>query len=141
MEGKIGVKETPLPPGGIEELGRGSDGEDSGKESNSELLPEVSNILLQTALGVLSDVAAKITKCDDVALTQEEVDTLVTVWQPLLPSMSPMTIAVVTTVTILAGKAVIYASFRAKQRGSIPETNPRGLNPGESNAQATPAAA
>lgn len=117
----------PVEDGGIEvldnsadqEAGGGGQDEQEGSEqqqTDPEAEKAVQSAMLSIALSSLSNVATKVTGCDDVALSSDEIEHLKKLWEPIMPSMSPMTAALIGTGIIVVGKVAIYARFRAEQR-------------------------
>ncbi len=79
-----------------------------------ELQVKLQPILLDSAINALGNTLAKITKLDDLDFTEDEHKALVEAWAPLLPSVSPMTNAILVTVIILSGKGLLYVASKKK---------------------------
>jgi hypothetical protein len=83
-----------------------------------ELQVKLQPILLDSAITALGHTLAKLAKSDDLDFTEDEKKALVDCWTPLLPSVSPMTNAVLVTVIILSGKALLYASIKKQLKAT-----------------------
>ena len=95
-------------------------------ELEHELQVKLQPILLDSAINALGTTLAKLTKIDDMDFTEDEHKALVQAWSPLLPSVSPMTNAVLVTVIIMSGKALLYVSMRKKSK-KMAESDKPGL--------------
>jgi hypothetical protein len=93
---------------------------------NAEINPEFENelqvklqpILLDSAINALGNTLEKLTNNEDINFTEDERKALVDCWTPLLPSVSPMTNAILVTVIILSGKALLYTASKRKLKAS-----------------------
>lgn len=83
-------------------------------ELEQELQVKLQPILLDSAINALGTTLAKLTSNDDMAFTEDEHKALVDAWTPILPSVSPMTNALLVTVIILSGKGLLYVASRKK---------------------------
>ncbi len=81
---------------------------------DNEVMVKLQPILLDSAINAVGHTLAKVTKIDEMEFTEDEHKALVEAWTPLLPSVSPMTNAILVTVIILSGKALLYVASRKK---------------------------
>jgi hypothetical protein len=79
-------------------------------------------MLLNTAFAIISGLIVSMTKVPDVGLSDEERAALVEVWKPMVSvAVSPLWMAVITTVIIIGGKAVVYMkATEGKKISSLP---------------------
>jgi hypothetical protein len=91
-------------------------------ELEQELQVKLQPILLDTAINALGNTLHKITNIEGMDFSEDEHKALVEAWTPLLPSVSPMTNAVLVTIIILSGKGLLYMSMRKKSK--LPESKP-----------------
>jgi hypothetical protein len=90
-----------------------------------ELQVKLQPILLDSAINALGNTLQKLTSLEDMNFTEDEHKALVDAWTPLLPSVSPMTNAVLVTVIIMSGKGLLYVAYKRKSKStdnkSLPE--------------------
>jgi hypothetical protein len=82
----------------------------------SEALAEVNSAIIETGVKTLSKVAVMITKIPELEFTEEEIEQLKVLWTPQIPTMSPLTGAIVGTLLIVAGKVAIYAKYKDRRK-------------------------
>ena len=76
--------------------------------------------LIESACRIVGITLVKLTKMEELAFSDEEIEQLKAVWTPVLPSVSPVMTASLVTIAIVGGKVAIYAakSKEAKDVGS-----------------------
>jgi hypothetical protein len=87
-------------------------------ELDQELQVKLQPILLDSAINALGNTLEKLTSNEDINFTEDERKALVDCWTPLLPSVSPLTNAILVTVIILSGKALLYTASKRKLKAS-----------------------
>ncbi len=88
---------------------------------NTSLVEATSTINRATVEGIchiIGDLAAKVTKMDEMDFTDEEASLLADVWTPLMPAVSPMSSAFIATATILGGKFALYKMLKRKEKSN-----------------------
>jgi hypothetical protein len=103
------------------------------QNTNSEINPELEQelqvklqpILLDSAINALGNTLEKLTSNEDINFTEDERKALVDCWTPLLPSVSPMTNAILVTVIIFSGKGLLYMANKKKLK---PDTKALPVN-------------
>jgi len=80
-----------------------------------EAVEAVNEAMIRTVCLVVSKVATSITKIPELAFDEEEINQLVLLWKPLIPSLSPVALAAVGTTIIIGGKTALYFSLRKKK--------------------------
>lgn len=100
---------------------------DEGTEENVESSPEmqealhkVNDAVIETGVKTISNIAVLITKIPELEFTDDEIDQLKTLWSSQIPTMSPMTGAIIGTTLIVAVKVAIYMKY--KDRASRDKT-------------------
>jgi len=83
-------------------------------ELDQELQVKLQPILLDSAINALGNTLEKLTSLEDMNFDENEHKALVEAWTPLLPVVSPMTNAILVTVIILSGKALLYTAYKKK---------------------------
>jgi hypothetical protein len=102
----------------IEDTGYSDTGNEINPELEQELQVKLQPILLDSAINALGNTLEKLTSNQDMNFTEDEHQALVECWTPLLPSVSPMTNAILVTVIILSGKALLYTVSKRKLKAS-----------------------
>jgi hypothetical protein len=83
-------------------------------ELEAEIQVKLQPILLDSAINALGNTLEKLTSNQDMNFTEDEHKALVECWTPLLPSVSPMTNAILVTVIIFSGKGLLYMANKRK---------------------------
>lgn len=73
----------------------------------------VNEALVETVIRVLGKTLALATKMPEMDFDESETTQLTNLWSPILPSLSPVTMAVVGTVVITGGKLGVYMSKKS----------------------------
>ena len=73
---------------------------------------EINQAMIQTCCLVVGKTVVAITGIEELAFDEDETQQLVTLWGSLVPSLSPLTTALMGTGLIVAGKAGVYFSKR-----------------------------
>jgi hypothetical protein len=102
----------------IEDTGYSDTGNEINPELEAELQVKLQPILLDSAINALGNTLEKLTSNEDINFTEDERKALVDCWTPLLPSVSPLTNAILVTVIILSGKALLYTASKRKLKAS-----------------------
>jgi len=97
-----------------QDVGAGNDVEPQSPEM-SEALSEVNAAIIETGVKTLSKAAVMITKIPELEFTEDEIEQLKVLWTPQIPTMSPLTGAIVGTLLIVAGKVAIYAKYKDRR--------------------------
>ena len=74
----------------------------------------VGEMLVESSAKMIGKTAELLTKIPEMNFDEDELEQLVKVWTPLMPSVSPVFGAIIVTLTIVAGKVVIYRSGRKR---------------------------
>lgn len=90
----------------LEEIGKG--------EAVSETEQMVGEMLVEASAKMIGKTAELLTKIPEMNFDEDEIEQLKAVWTPLMPAFSPVFGAIIVTLTIVAGKAVIYRSGRKR---------------------------
>jgi len=85
-------------------------------ELDNEIQVKLQPILLDSAINALGNTLEKLTSLEDMNFTEDEHKALVEAWTPLLPAVSPVTNAVLVTVIIMSGKALLYTAYKKKSK-------------------------
>jgi hypothetical protein len=98
----------------IEDTGYSDTGNEINPELDQEIQVKLQPILLDSAINALGNTLEKLTSNQDINFTEDEHKALVECWTPLLPSVSPMTNAILVTVIIFSGKGLLYMANKRK---------------------------
>lgn len=74
----------------------------------------VSEAMVETIVRVLGKTLAMVTKMPEMDFDEHETEQLKNLWSPLIPTLSPVAMAVIGTVVIAGGKVGVYMSQRDK---------------------------
>jgi len=85
-------------------------------ELEKEIQVKLQPILLDSAINALGNTLEKLTSLEDMNFTEDEHKALVESWTPLLPAVSPLTNAILVTVIIMSGKALLYTAYKKKSK-------------------------
>jgi len=100
-----------------------SEGEEVSEESGSQVLDEteamIGGMLVESSARMIGKTAELLTRIPEMNFDEDELEQLKAIWTPLMPSVSPIFGAIIVTLTIVAGKVVIYRS--SKKRIKIEE--------------------
>ena len=103
------------------------------QESQEEKQPhpeteQVNRMLVEVSAKTIGKLLALITKIEEMDFDESEVEQLAALWSQFIPSMSPLTTAIVGTGVILVGKIGLYMTLKkglkkngdkaAKEQGS-----------------------
>lgn len=91
------------------------------KAAEKEPSPEdviVMTLLVKACYIGLCNLAYSFTQIEEAKATDSETEVLAAAWGPLMPKLSPVTLAIVATVGILAPKATtVVVKYREKKHG------------------------
>jgi len=126
MTKKKGKMPNELPGGGEEDMQippfeQGEEIPPAGVEEEAGVLPQeaaplATEAALRLSWKIAGDVTATLTDVPEAAFTEEELDELARLWAPVLPTVSPLTAAIIGTTIICGSKAVIIVTTKRKKR-------------------------
>jgi len=76
----------------------------------------VNEALVETVVRVLGKTLALVTKIPEMDFDESETTQLTNLWSPVLPSLTPVMMAVVGTVVITGGKLGVYMSKKSSTK-------------------------
>lgn len=105
------------------EIDPGSSIESLGDLFPEEVIPSaeaeamISAEVVKGVCSLIGDTVARITKYDEMNFTESEKEELAKVWSPLMPGVSPLTAALVTTLVIVGSKTSLFIMLRKEEKG------------------------
>ena len=124
-EFRVEGRTVPIPPADKEELGvegEGGGGEGAGGFGPDVLDSETAGAVIEATVSVLGKALVLATKIPEADFTMEEVEALKKLWTPLMPTLSPLSAAIIGTVVIVGGKMALIMVEKGKNSGKIPQT-------------------
>lgn len=97
-----------------EELSGEEEYPEEGAQVSSEAEAMIGGMLVESSARMIGKTAELLTKIPEMNFDEDELEQLKAVWTPLMPAVSPVFGAIIVTLTIVAGKVVIYRSGRKR---------------------------
>ncbi len=99
-----------------------SEAEAKVEAKKGEASPEdvmVNTLLVKACYTGLCNLAYSFTQVEEAQATDNETEVLAAAWGPILPKLSPVTLAAVATIGVLAPKAcVVVVKYRTTKKGA-----------------------